>query len=330
MDSALQTLLEYVVMDNYSCLVIMTAMVYDHFLMFASEVEYIWNKPWTLVSTLFVIVRYGGFCVFMIDAFLGTSILPGPAKLCEVLGIISQWTFFTYICAADLVMILRVWAMYDRSKIILGILLTSYLGEIVPSTVASIVYSNPKHFVVNFLHIWDFSFCALVPMSTSWDEAANVSQLVHAGVMCTLVIIKFIISSVQMYRATKQWRLSPFINLLVMEGMAYFLAILMWNLFNNLGDFGILAAVDPQRSVPLFVVQCVPISTLTPRFILTIREMYACSVYGRRGHGIDTGFGLSALSSHGASRSSIVFADGGEREGFGSDSEEMQMERVIA
>lgn len=45
------------------------------------------------------------------------------------------------------VMILRLWAMYDRSKIILSILLISYLGEIIPSIISSIVESNPKNLV---------------------------------------------------------------------------------------------------------------------------------------------------------------------------------------
>jgi len=95
----------------------------------------------------------------------------------------------------------------------------------------------------------------------------------------------------------------------------------MWNLFNTLADFGVLR-LGPQHGIPLGVVGTVPISTLTPRFILSMREMYARSVYGGRGHGIDTGFGLTALSGHGVSRSSIVFVDGREREGMERDDED--------
>ena len=56
------------------------------------------------------------------------------------------------------------------------------------------------------------------------------------------------------------------------------------------------------------VVQYVPIFTLTPRFIMSLRELYARDVQGRRGGGIDTGFGLSS-SSYGAGGMAIVFAD---------------------
>jgi len=277
------------------------------------------------VSTLFVIIRYLGFCGFTIYLFFGSSFLPGPDKLCQALYAINTWAVFLYICAADLVMILRLWAMYNRSKIILGILITSYLAEIVLSTIANIIYSNPKNFVVTVDHILELSFCSLALTPINRAVAMDVSQLVHAGVMCTLVVIQFTIRSIEMYRTTKQWRLGPFINLLVVEGIAYFFAILLWNLMSTLYIFGTISTVGPKQSVPLFLVAYIPIPTLTPRFILSIREMYARSIYGGTGHWIDSGFGLAALSSFGVSRSSIVFAGGGEREGgLGLDNEDVQ------
>ncbi|KAF8552966.1 hypothetical protein OG21DRAFT_1485804 [Imleria badia] len=48
--------------------------------------------------------------------------------------------------------------------------------------------------------------------------------------------------------------------------------------------------------------------TLIPRFIISIRELYARDVQGRRGEGIDTGFGLSS-SCRDAGGTAIVFAD---------------------
>ena len=69
------------------------------------------------------------------------------------------------------------------------------------------------------------------------------------------------------------------------------------------------------------VVQYVPMFTLTPRFIMGIRELHARDVQGRRGGGIDTGFGLSSSSAGGIS---IMFANVGQIE-LG-DVEEIPME----
>jgi len=283
------------------------------------------------VSTLFVMIRYIGLCGFVIASLMGTTFIPGPEHLCWGFGVICLWTIFVYISLADLVMILRLWAMYNRSKIILGILLTSYLGEVVLSAIASIVYSKPKGVVANVNQILNLSFCSLREQSESWYKANDFSRLVHAAVMCILVMIQFMIRSVEMYRVTKQWRLGPLVNLLVRQGMAYFFALLMWNLLYILVDFAKFPNMGPQ-SVPLLLVQYVPVSTLTPRLILSIRRMHERSIYCGRGHGIDTGFGLTALPSHGLSRSSIVFVDGVERDSEESrdDSEDIQMERGAA
>jgi hypothetical protein len=56
------------------------------------------------------------------------------------------------------------------------------------------------------------------------------------------------------------------------------------------------------------IVEFVPIYTLTPRFIMSVRELYARDVQGGRGVGIDTGFGLSS-SGRGTGGTGIVFAD---------------------
>jgi len=222
MDSALQSDLEALRLSDVITLVIITTVIYDYILTLSSEIEYIWNKPWTIMSTLFLVIRYLGLCGFVVASLMGTSLLPGPEKLCGAFNVISLWSIFIFVCAADIVMILRIWAMYNRSKIILGILLTTYLGEVVLSAIASVVYSSPKNTAVTVNQVLDLSSCSLDEKSQIWYKANDLSQLLHSGVMCTLVIAQFTIRSVDMYRATKQWRLGPFFNLLVMQGMGYF------------------------------------------------------------------------------------------------------------
>lgn len=66
----------------------------------------------------------------------------------------------------------------------------------------------------------------------------------------------------------------------------------MFSLMNALNASHI-ALPRGWQVVLLLALETVPIYTLTPRFILGIREMYARDVRGRRGEAIDTGFGLS-------------------------------------
>ncbi|KAI9457051.1 hypothetical protein HD554DRAFT_1830403 [Boletus coccyginus] len=297
---------------DYLALVIVTAVVYDYTLTFSREIEYIWNRPWTFVSYLFVLVRYLGLCAFITLALVTTTFLPGSSKVSFALEILGTWAVFVFICAADGVMILRVWAMYHRSKVILGTLLISYIAEIIAGTIASIVYSNPQIVPVTVTQILDLWYCTIGSVPYGWNKAANMTQLIHGGMMFTLVTIRFIWQSLRMYKATRQWRLNQFINLLVMEGVLYFLFMLGWNVVNTLFAWGNFELVGWQIIFVGFV-ETVPIATMAPRFVLSMRELYARDVRGGRRDGIDTGFGFSALASHGTSRSAMVFADGGRR-----------------
>ena len=71
-------------------------------------------------------------------------------------------------------------------------------------------------------------------------------------------------------------------------------SVLVLSLMNLLSVLGKLRSGEWQW-VMLFLLGYVPLFTLVPRFIVSIREMYACDVQGRRGGGIDTGFGLSSF-----------------------------------
>ena len=83
----------------------------------------------------------------------------------------------------------------------------------------------------------------------------------------------------------------------------------LFDIINVLANFGLLA-VGGWQFLLLLLVQYVPMFTLTPRFILSIRKMYARDVSCKRGYGIDTGFGLeSSAGGNTAIMTEPVFAD---------------------
>ncbi|KAN0080313.1 hypothetical protein V8E55_009879, partial [Tylopilus felleus] len=56
MSSNLQSALVSFQWNNYTSLVITTAIIYDYLLVFTREVNCVWHRPWTWVSTMFVMV----------------------------------------------------------------------------------------------------------------------------------------------------------------------------------------------------------------------------------------------------------------------------------
>ena len=89
--------------------------------------------------------------------------------------------------------------------------------------------------------------------------------------------------------------------------------------------------------VLIAIVTYVPAFVLTPRFVLSLRDLYARDVQGRCGGDIDTAFGLTS-SGRAPVTSEIVFADGGhnlveeqgegQEEGQGEGQDREQDERI--
>ena len=93
------------------------------------------------------------------------------------------------------------------------------------------------------------------------------------------------------------------------------------NVLINTGDI----PVDGWRLILVGVVELIPLYTLVPRFILSLRKLYVRDLPGRRGNEIDTAFGSTPAFGRGAVASTMVFADAEQNEGL-EHGEEMEME----
>ena len=179
--------------------------------------------------------------------------------------------------------------------------------------------------VVN-IQIANSSICAVDASALIWTDVNAIFQAVHAAVVCIFAIVRFVQQSLQTYRLTKQWQLNRYLRLLVRQGILYFLSyvfplrstttmyillptflhsILLFSIFDVLGLLGNFSA--GWQADLFFILGYVPVYTLSPRFILSIRDLYARDVRGKHDSEIDTGFGLS--SGRTAGGSVILFAD---------------------
>lgn len=193
-----------------------------------------------------------------------------------------------------------------------------------------------------------FSVCVLQNGPLIWIEIANAVQIALGSLMCLLIIFQFISAAGQVYKATKQFHLNRYMKLLVREGIIYFLAYVhplsnllfyaTWVtmlLINSILVMSLVGILYDVAGIPpggwwilLDMTQYIPPFTLVPRFILGLRAVYARDLQGRRGSDIDSAFGLSSGSVHGATATAIVFADGGQNEGEEQDEEIQMVERT--
>ncbi|KAF8439990.1 hypothetical protein L210DRAFT_2194096 [Boletus edulis BED1] len=321
----LQFALQLLWTNDYSALIIVTVVAYDYLLTFSSEIDYVWLRPWTWISTMFLLVRYVGISTAILYALGGTTFIPGPVIVCTAVSMINVWLIPVFLAAADLVMIVRVYAIWNRSKRILVALLLLFVAQVILSFVYAGFHSNTSSYLsVTVGQILDFSFCNYSVLSNPGMldvYSSTGSRLALGAILLVLAVTPILKQSIEMYKATKRWQPNRYLQLLVKDGIIYFVA-------NTLFDVMSIINVDTLPLLFVASLSTVFLFPLMPRFIISVRELYDSEL---RVHGIDTGFGALShpISSRNAVVSSIAFADvtpGQVVEGEAVESEAIQPE----
>ncbi|KAF8122281.1 hypothetical protein EV363DRAFT_1182873 [Boletus edulis] len=222
MSSDVQSALQSFVLANYLSLATITAVVYDYILTFSREVEYVWCQPWTWVSTMFIVVRYIGLCWIVTAALFYSSLVPGPVEVGKVMYLLYIWGFIVCLSTADLLMILRVYAMWNRSRTILCVLLLVYIIQTLITVVLEGIYDNPNtHLSVTAIQILDFPVCGASVNNLSYTLYYVALRLVLSALLAILAVFQTLKQSFEMYKATKQWQPNRYMQKLAKDGILY-------------------------------------------------------------------------------------------------------------
>ncbi|KAF8553272.1 hypothetical protein OG21DRAFT_1267462 [Imleria badia] len=183
-------------------------------------------------------------------------------------------------------MILRVYAMYNKSRIVLGVLLALCAATIILVAISTAFYNNPDTYLtMTNPQVLNVSFCDPIYTTTSkLGRYKLIPRLILAALMFILVVVRLCMESFQMYKVTNQWKANETLNHLVRKGVVYFLVHLLNNI--NMGD----GTAGSVMTMLIFILMFI----LSPRFIINVRELHSRKLVHGNGwnKGIDTGFGM--------------------------------------
>ncbi|KAG1874850.1 hypothetical protein F4604DRAFT_1955230 [Suillus subluteus] len=134
--------------NNIVSVAIITLISYDYMLQFEKEVTFVWERRWSVMSYLYLAVRYFGIVHVMICAIWGGLIYIPEAPYVRIVSIsystetslahheieigygmflFMKWSFSVYLCLAEFILIWRLYVLYNQSKFILYLLLGLFL-----------------------------------------------------------------------------------------------------------------------------------------------------------------------------------------------------------
>jgi hypothetical protein len=162
--------------------------------------------------------------------------------------VIGDWGFFLFLAAADFVMILRVYAMWNRSKTILGVLLFIYVPQVLVNVVWELVYAYPgKTLSVTIDQVLNYKSCNY-STTAPLGVYRTIPRYVLGAALLILAVIPTLRQSVEMYKLTKRWHTDRSMKLLVREGAAYF--IVRFTLFPLCPSIALATSLASLASLP--------------------------------------------------------------------------------
>ncbi|KAG2036729.1 hypothetical protein BDR03DRAFT_959301 [Suillus americanus] len=122
---------------------------YDWALTLAQEIELIWRQRWSLMTTLYLCLRYVGLVYAVISILSQVPTIPLTDTSCYAFFIAINWITFISTGILGVIMIVRLYAMYERSRKVLIPLVVTFLAlSIVNGTIAGSVTKNSSAVVL--------------------------------------------------------------------------------------------------------------------------------------------------------------------------------------
>jgi len=197
----------------------MALLAYDYMLTFLEEVEFVWKKPFSPVTLVFVITRY---LPFIDNTFASiydfVPNLSSPA--CKLLYRFQYWSFVVGICIAEVVLILRTIAIWHGDKRI-----AIFLGTLAAGIVAPVLY-----YIAKYLQTFTDPFEAFRSLSPAFHKLISTLPSCTAAASRDHIIIFYVLFTVSeavvlmltLLRA-KAYRAEPFklFKALYHDGIAF-------------------------------------------------------------------------------------------------------------
>jgi len=209
--------------SRYNEIAVVALYVYDLVTTLDKEIELIWLKPMSLLKALFLINRYLAVFTSIFNASVFVSQDPNlSTSLCTNWFKYQAWEAIVSLIVIQMILLIRLWAMYNRNNILLGSMVA--FGTLQVAASSAIMGLSLSHALVSSQPAPGFIVCSTV--MPSYFAAYWIPILAFETTLFILTLLKG-------WQNFRKERISTrsgmsgrsLINLLVRDSIIYFFII---------------------------------------------------------------------------------------------------------
>ncbi|KAG2103780.1 uncharacterized protein F5147DRAFT_276295 [Suillus discolor] len=144
---------------SYWMAVASVVVVYDWVLTLGQEIELIWKQRWSLMTMLYLVIRYIGIPYYVAN-FLGTiPLVPLTDAVSNIMYYALNWTNMVVAAMLGVIMVARLYAMFQGSRTMLIFLVIMFLAVNITCGVISVIdfkYVAEEEFILSGTYMCDY------------------------------------------------------------------------------------------------------------------------------------------------------------------------------
>lgn len=255
------------------------AILYDWALNFGQEVELLWRQRWSFVTFLYISLRYIGLSFAVDNAIASLTTVSMTDAGCRNTYIAQWWLLFVADIILGAIVIIRLHAMYQRSRKMLIFLVGTFLAVTTTCSVMSGIGSRP--FTGEEIVLSGTYACNITedqPQLIRWARVVGTAWETLALCLAVWIAIKHFREQKRLVASTRS-TIGDCFAMLIKSQVLYFIGFVAVSCF----DFGYFSqqlwasestGAQIYDGVILFIFP-VQIFVLGPHLILSIREYHA-------------------------------------------------------
>ncbi|KAG1855206.1 hypothetical protein DFJ58DRAFT_360721 [Suillus subalutaceus] len=251
--------------------VIITLIIYDYMLQLEKEVTFVWERQMSVMAYLYLVVRYFGIVLAMIFGIWGGLIYMPEAVSYGIL-VFMQWGLSGYFCLAEVILIWRLYALYNQSRRILYVLLGLFLPVVALYIGMDIfLWSRPSAVSVQEIVVTpNLKYCAasfhIGPMPAIYASIPIICYDIFLVVLAIVVLVKHL-------KERKELEMKP--NTYVVMIVRYHVIYFILNLASQISIVTLWANIPTaERYLVILFKDTAPL-IIAPRLIISIWDTHA-------------------------------------------------------
>ncbi|KAH7903663.1 hypothetical protein BJ138DRAFT_1167787 [Hygrophoropsis aurantiaca] len=254
--------------------------LYDQVLTFSQEVDLIWNRQWSYMTALYFIARYSGDLLVIGYAAMYMCINWTYSGFVSIYLAVN-WANNIFLLTMQAILVIRVYALFNRSKKVLIFLATFYVLQAIATIAITGLIANKRVLDKSFTYAGPAlgsvvqGFVTNFPTFLLTAERDNsILSVVFDSILLCFALWAFGKHALEAKTLNKGWSINVLVRTVVADHLLYFVCNLIWLSLalatTNAGDsytiLGILVNDLSILSATLVVVA-------GPRMVISLRTI---------------------------------------------------------